>query len=342
MARFKKGLLLILITCICMTSLHMPLNVNAGNAVSPGFTFNVDYPRPHCDERSGYISIMYSSPSGYRLWTYFWTIQDLVEYTTDVGMKVKIGTDGVVSFTPQVYGDHYSNVTLCFFDYECDLSVAYSKSLHNPSSGSILTDYYNDSIVGIEFGGNIFLDCAQREFIAPTIHYNTELYAEKFLTCYYSLLNDTGILRGNSYEILDSLANIYNQNLSSYDKMCDLYDLLLQMHEEDNAQIIYIVEMIEYYLSCPDDSSLGANDNFDENSKKQKSKLDSLNEKSKKKKKVDAEDSSESVDEAINYDNTVDYGVTLSVLTGHEKIVTMLLITFSVGTIGYVLFGKRK
>ena len=81
-------------------------------------------------------------------------------------------------------------------------------------------------------------------------------------------------------------------------------------------------------------------DNFQQNSSSQSSQLGQLNQENKVD-KIDINNASTTVDSNIDLNAVGSSGVVLSSLTGHQKILTMLLGVTAISLIAYVFFGKR-
>lgn len=132
--------------------------------------------------------------------------------------------------------------------------------------------------------------------------------------------SNTNISNNTAY-ITEKLHAIMGDVDSLENKVSLLYDLLVEVFGQDNADKIVM-------------------DKFEQNSSSQSSQLGQLNQENKVD-KIDINNASSTVDSNINLDAVGSSGVVLSVLTGHQKILTMLLGVTAISLIAYVFFGKR-
>ena len=121
--------------------------------------------------------------------------------------------------------------------------------------------------------------------------------------------------------ILNKLNKILSQTTQLEDSVSALYDLIVEVYGQDDADKILM-------------------DSFQDKSSSQGSQLGQLTQDSQVN-KIDINSASSTIDSNIDMDNVGEYGVLLSTFTNNSRILSLILISLSVALVAYVFFGKR-
>ena len=155
---------------------------------------------------------------------------------------------------------------------------------------------------------------------------------------------------GQNEQIISKLEDILVEDMDTNDKLETIYSLVkkeltdIQANQSDEIMILDNISVYVYGIF----SHLTESESYDKNqveqfgstSNSQSNQLHELNQT--KPNKIDIDSTSSSIDSNIDMDSVGQYGLLLSTFTNNEHMLKMLLITFSIALIGYVLFGKGK
>lgn len=236
---------------VLVLAVGFPMTVFASGQSST-MEFTVNYPEPTCNENQGYFSVVYTGNfSGYRLWTYFWNIQDQTEFDSSVSMKITFNNQ-VFTFEPDIFGDHYAGVTLANYSYDERMSVCYTKSLYATSMGPVYSDNYAGSnIVGILYGGNVTLGTSLQGFTVPIVHFSGEPSAVELNSKLDEIIYRLGMIEENTAETVSQLESIYNQNIEIIDKLDKMDGLLRDIKSQLNTANDWLEEIYNTLDQAP-------------------------------------------------------------------------------------------
>lgn len=244
---------IIAVLLVLVMVVAMPLTAFA-SGVSSNTEFTVNYPEPTCNENQGYFSVVYATGnySEYCLWTYFWNIQDQTEFDSSVSMKITFDNQ-ILTFQPDVFGDHYAGVTLANYTYDEKLNVCYTNSLYSTSAGAIYTDNYTGfNIVGILYGGNVTLGTTLQGFSVPIVHFSNDVSAIQLNQKLNEVISGLGKIEGDTTDMVEKLESIYNQNVAITQKLEDIEVLLQEIKAELEKQTTWLEKIYNLINEAPE------------------------------------------------------------------------------------------
>lgn len=297
---------------------------------SPAMDFYVKYSEPTTGDLNGYISVAYYSNGTYRMYTYFWTFAPCgnTSQSTEEShfMSINISSNSI-KFIPRCASLGGVDVTLCCYDWQDNLHVINPRS-YIPAGyyeAQIFEENYSGTpIHGFCYGGNTVLsygDNVGSVYSIPIIHWNESVDASQLDEQMSQVIGSLNNIDYDTSYIIAQLQNIYNQNVSTNQKLDNMTALLQE-------------------LTSQSDADKQASQEFDSSSTAQSDKINELN-KQNTTEKVDVNSASNEVDKHIDTVAIGNYGAVLSVFTGNTHILQYLLIVLVIALISYVLFGKR-
>lgn len=251
---FKKQVISVLLVLVLVLSV-VPMNVKAVGTSSTT-SFNVTYPEPATGDHNGYISVLYQNPvSGiYSINTYFWTIfpftgdnPDVPELLSD--MKIEM-TANSITFTPQISGTSIFDWSLAEFGSEDTLYIhkRTDYGVLNPTATYTYTNN-NLNIIGYLFGGNVGgVYSHLTKAVVPEIHWSDSVDASALMEYFYLFLHHLNAINADCTDIYEQIVEIYNQNVSTnqkLDEMIDLYNSMISEQEETNSWLEKIFNFLE-------------------------------------------------------------------------------------------------
>lgn len=312
----KKISCTIMVLTVLVSSFFMGFESKAANT-----EFYVPYSEPTCDSQSGYISVI-SNYDGGSLYTYFWNLYGVwndVGQPPDYQMYIKVNSNNVV-FHPYVYGGNSAYLTLGYYDSTGNIHMIYYGSIGLNTYSR--TETFGVGISGYCYGGNATgFDGNYRDVVVPNIHWNNSVDGQVLSYQITQVMGQLGNIDKDTSTIISELENIYNQNVSTNQKLDNMTTLLEKLASQ----------------SAEDKQAV---DEFGSNTKEQSDKINGLNEQNTVE-KIDTGQASSDVDAHIDTNAIANYGTVLSVFTGNSHILQYILIVLAVALISYVLFGKR-
>ena len=194
-----------------------------------------------------------------------------------------VGIDSNINLTPYYAGDGY------IYENECQLEIIMSGNMNV-----------------YEFSVNEITEAKQ---------------LQEMISLLTSINGSNSNIATNQAYILEKLHSIMNDSSVIKDKVSKMYELLVQVYGQDEADKLVV-------------------DNFQSISSSQGSQLGQLTQDSQVD-KIDINSASTTVDSNIDLNAVGSSGVVLSALTGNQKVLTMLLGVTAISLIAYVFFGKR-
>lgn len=324
----ENRILVTMLAFLCLFS-QFSTNVNASTElVNTPFTFSYIFPRVY-----GGLDETVIIPLNYEqritvptLETdYYYLIYFRQPYYVNADFEYVVSDENYVNSEMYIkYGGekHYFNNQFCSFVTtgvdSSILSIGVDLEVN-------LTPYWASD-------GYIYQNNCQVEFYTADSSYSayykilrlesSEVAETKQLVYILEYLSNSPDINGeHSSSIILKLTDIMNDTASIKGILSSLYNLLVEVYGQDEADKVVM-------------------DSFQENSSSQSSELGQLNQESQVE-KIDIDSASSTVDTNIDMTAIGNSGVILSALTGENKILVMMLGVSAIALVAYVFFGKR-
>lgn len=336
---------------------------SSASGVNNGLEFYVNYPEPAIGDSSGYITLLcrLNDSGELALQTFFWT-SSVIDST---GMSMDNTVDLTVRSDSLTFGmSGFSTAYEAVYNINCwgfDGRLIPFGTYKNQAYEYRLSDECNAQIVAYKLGGNAVIrdttvyndnylfsvfystdGSAMLLLDVMTLLENNYLLDSSILSTVQSILLSANTVETQLEAVITYLRVISNQIVFIADDLEEIYDKadeILTEQKKSNSWLQNIWESIQKFFS-PDDDDKQKTDDYNNKSDSQKNEMDELN-KDNQVDTPDIDDSSNAVDENIDYDSMDEYSGVLAVIVNNKFVIQMILISVSIVIIGYVLFGKR-
>lgn len=333
MRKISKGLSVFMVVLSVLVSSFFMSFESAAMSV-----YQVSMGQPSVSDYSGYIEMLFenNSTGNEIVYVYFW---NTTPHSWDSFPSVEISYSGsMLTFIP--FGASTLNLLYTASDGVNSPVVVHngevSDAVHQNFSGYTLKAYHvygNYSSLSISlgsyYGGNDF-----------SVEYGQPLEYQVIMNMYNQIVSLNSDMNNKFSEVITLLGDYIYVHLYSMD--FNIKEVLALLNEYVPKMDLKLQTIVDNTKKLVEQSAedKNATDKFEEDSSTQSNKINDLN-KENKVDKTDVDSASGSVDEYIDGDSIASYGTLLSVFTGNQYILRMILIVFAIGLISYVLFGKR-
>lgn len=222
---FKKVKLLL----ICFISVVFFSCFCSVDSSAAGNEYYVSYSEPTANELCGYLNVSASNGGG-TLYTYFWNIvPDFSEHNAsdrECYMYIRLNGNSVI-FHPYVYGNT-GYLTLGYYDSNGGMSIIYNGSIG-------LNTYENTQnftgIWGLSSGGNAIFGTTG-SWSTVLVRWNQSVDVIALNSKMNEVLMELAKIEGDTTSMVSQLQSIYNQNISTNQKLDNMNALLNEIKSE--------------------------------------------------------------------------------------------------------------
>lgn len=229
------------------------LSLTSITSEAVNYDYYVGYSQPTCNDKSGYFSVI-SSANGGSLYTYFWIFTGLSDSHPNASaeMIINVTSSRRVSFTPVVYPlGSAAWLTMGYYDQTGMLHMTnYGMVSGNTNVKEELFSY---DIQGFTFGGNVTgFTNGYRDVPSPTIHWNKSADGQALNNKLNEVLTRLANLDVDTDVMINNLVNIYNQNITTQQKLDQMNALLAQIKSEQEETNSWLEKIFNNLQESPE------------------------------------------------------------------------------------------